>query len=150
MPTVYRLMPSIFIRISSATFLMLLIVSAATPSFAKYSNDNRYSGIKATIVSGFAQNVGVKDNNRVIVNTVPPGKRFILTDVVADRFLRSFSFSISEKISLSININEYKVDQSPSWHFKSGIPFKAGEDIVIKNIDGAGNVFISGYLVDDK
>lgn len=64
--------------------------------------------------------------------------------------MRSFSFTISDKISLSININEYKVDQSPAWHFNSGIPFKAGEKVVVNKVDGSGNVFVSGYLVDDK
>ena len=126
------------------------MVTTSASSAQKYTNDNRCGNNPLTIVSGFAKNIGSKDIDHVEVATVPTGKKFILTDVVADRSLRSFSFTISDKISLSININEYKVDQSPSWHFNSGIPFKAGEKVVISKVDGSGNVFISGYLVDEK
>ncbi len=101
------------------------------------------------IVSGFAEDVGSEKNENVIINTVPKGKTFILTDIVADRAYGTFSFKISNKISLSINIKEYSVDESPSWHFYSGIPFKSGEQITIKKVEGRGNVFISGYLINE-
>lgn len=137
------------IAVIGLTVFWYAFFSPAPASAQKYNNDTRYDRA-ITIVSGFAKNVGTKGNERVVVNKVPAGKKLILTDIVADRSVRTFSFSISGKISLSININEYKVDQSPAWHFESGIPFKAGEEVVIKKIDGTGNVFISGYLVDDK
>jgi hypothetical protein len=101
------------------------------------------------IVSGFAEDVGSEKNENVIVNTVPKGKTFILTDIVADRAYGTFSFKISNKISLSINIKEYSVDESPSWHFYSGIPFKSGEQIIINKVEGRGNVFVSGYLINE-
>jgi hypothetical protein len=101
------------------------------------------------IVSGFAEDVGSEKHENVIINTVPKGKTFILTDIVADRAYGTFSFKISNKISLSINIKEYSVDESPSWHFYSGIPFKSGEQIIIKKVEGRGNVFVSGYLINE-
>ena len=101
------------------------------------------------IVSGFAEDVGTQKNESVYINTVPKGKMFILTDIVADRAYGTFSFNISGKISLSINIKEYSIDESPSWHFYSGIPFKAGEKVVVNKLEGRGNVFISGYLADE-
>ena len=101
------------------------------------------------IVSGFAENVGSQKQENVVVNTVPKGKTFILTDIVADRAYGTFSFNISNKISLSINIKEYAIDESPSWHFYSGIPFKAGQQIIINKVEGRGNVFISGYLINE-
>ncbi len=145
-------------KINFAEMLLVAVLVGAiglgltSPAFCaqKYTNDNRCGDNTITIVSGFARNVGTKDIDQVVVATVPAGKKFILTDVVADRALRTFSFTISDKISLSININEYKVDQSPAWHFNSGIPFKAGEQVVIGKVEGSGNVFISGYLVNEK
>ena len=101
------------------------------------------------IVSGFAEDVGSQKNENVLINTVPKGKIFILTDIVADRAYGTFSFNISNKISLSINIKEYAIDESPSWHFYSGIPFKAGDQIIVNKVEGRGNVFISGYLMDE-
>lgn len=133
-----------------AAAMLFIALAAPLAAFAgKYNDDNRYGDNKLTIVSGFAKDLGTKGNDSIVLNTVPKGKKFILTDVVADRALRTFSFNISDKISLSININEYKVDQSPSWHFQSGIPFKEGEQIIVNKVDGSGNVFISGYLIDD-
>ncbi|MFH2063773.1 MAG: hypothetical protein ABIK15_01075 [Pseudomonadota bacterium] len=101
------------------------------------------------IVSGFAEDVGSQKNENVLINTVPKGKIFILTDIVADRAYGTFSFNISNKISLSINIKEYVIDESPSWHFYSGIPFKSGDQIMVNRVEGRGNVFISGYLIDE-
>ncbi|MFZ5570974.1 MAG: hypothetical protein ACOZF0_11245 [Thermodesulfobacteriota bacterium] len=139
-----------FVIVPALVCLLGILITAPAALAEKYTRDNRCGDNKITVVSGFAKNVGFKDIDQVVVATVPAGKKFILTDVVADRSVRTFSFSISDKISLSININEYKVDQSPAWHFNSGIPFKAGEKVVVSKVDGSGNVFISGYLVDDK
>jgi len=101
------------------------------------------------IVSGFAEDVGSQKHESVVINTVPKGKVFILTDIVADRAYGTFSFNISKKISLSINIKEYAIDESPSWHFYSGIPFQSGQKITVNKIEGRGNVFISGYLINE-
>lgn len=122
-----------------------LIFSIALPT----CHANSRSECRGKIVSGFAEDVGSQKNENVLINTVPKGKIFILTDIVADRAYGTFSFNISNKISLSINIKEYVIDESPSWHLYSGIPFKAGDQIIINKVEGRGNVFISGYLIDE-
>lgn len=123
-----------------------LIFATAIPSYSANCS-SAYSNRK--IVSGFAEDVGSQKNENVLINTVPKGKIFILTDIVADRAYGTFSFNISNKISLSINIKEYAIDESPSWHFYSGIPFKAGDQIIVNKVEGRGSVFISGYLMDE-
>lgn len=130
--------------LAAAIFLASLIVNVHTGRAHCVS-----AGKGKRIVSGFAQDVGTQKRESVLINTVPKGKVFILTDIVADRAYGTFSFNISDKISLSINIKEYSIDESPSWHFFSGIPFKSGQEVIVNKIEGRGNVFISGYLVDE-
>jgi len=141
--------------ILGAILFSLLLFCTNIPACLAHSED----GCNKKIVSGLAKDVGLKKNDSVEIKTaVPEGKKFILTDIVADRSYGTFKFNISNKINLSVNIKEYAIDkrpayqsdQSSSWHFYSGIPFKAGTKIVVNKIEGAGDVFISGYLVDDK
>ncbi|MBA4366388.1 MAG: hypothetical protein C0403_01980 [Desulfobacterium sp.] len=136
--------------------VMKTICFASVLSFLLFSSSILTSSAQGSpgcanrkIVSGFAEDVGSQKNENVLIKTVPKGKTFILTDIVADRAYGTFSFKISNKISLSINIKEYSIDESPSWHFYSGIPFKSGEQIIINKIEGRGNVFVSGYLIDE-
>jgi len=140
--------------ILAAVLFSLLLFFSKIPACLAHSED----GCNKKIVSGLAKDVGLKKNDSVLINLVPEGKKFILTDIVADRSYGTFRFNISNQISLSINIKEYAVDKRPayqsdksaSWHFYSGIPFKAGMEIVVNKIEGSGDVFISGYLIDDK
>jgi hypothetical protein len=140
--------------ILGAILLSLLLFCANIPGCIAHSED----GCGKKIVSGLAKDVGLKNNNSVVIKTVPEGKKFILTDIVADRSYGTFRFNISDQISLSIHIKEYAIDKSPayqsdqssSWHFYSGIPFKAGMKIEVNKVEGAGDVFISGYIVDDN
>jgi hypothetical protein len=137
-----------------AILFSLLLFCANIPACLAHSED----GCGKKIVSGMAKDVGLKKNDRVVIKTVPEGKKFILTDIVADRSYGTFRFNISDKISLSVHIKEYAIDkrpayqsdQSSSWNFYSGIPFKAGTKIVVNKVEGHGDVFISGYLIDDK
>jgi hypothetical protein len=142
-------------KIILATALFgLLLFFTEMPACLAHSED----GCDKKIVSGLAKDVGLKKNDSVLINAVPEGKKFILTDIVADRSYGTFRFNISNQINLSIHIKEYAIDKRPayqsdksaSWHFYSGIPFKAGSEIVVNKIEGTGDVFISGYLIDDK
>jgi hypothetical protein len=132
-------------NLAIAILVCILFLLAAAQGFA----DGNLPCANKRIVSGFAEDVGTQKKESVYINTVPKGKIFILTDIVADRAYGTFSFNISGKISLSINIKEYSIDESPSWHFYSGIPFKADEKVIVNKLDGRGNVFISGYLIDE-
>ena len=140
--------------ILGAILFSLLLFCANIPGCIAHSED----GCGKKIVSGLAKDVGLKNNNSVVIKTVPEGKKFILTDIVADRSYGTFRFNISDQISLSIHIKEHAIDKSPayqsdqsaSWHFYSGIPFKAGMKIEVNKVEGAGDVFISGYIVDDN
>ena len=141
-----RNQPAVFAKTFPITILVCILFLIASSQCLANCNlpcaDRR-------IVSGFAEDVGTQKNESVYINTVPKGKIFILTDIVADRAYGTFSFNISGKISLSINIKEYSIDESPSWHFYSGIPFKAGEKVIVNKLEGRGNVFISGYLTNE-
>ncbi len=140
--------------ILGAILFSLLLFCANIPECIAHSEND--CGKK--IVSGLAKDVGSKKNDSVVIKIVPDGKKFILTDIVADRSYGTFRFNISEQINLSIHIKEFAIDKNPayqsdqsaSWHFYSGIPFKAGSKIVVNKIEGIGDVFISGYIVDDK
>ena len=99
------------------------------------------------VISGYLETSGAIEQ---AILTVPLGKIFVLTDLVVSFSSGYHKFSIIEQID-EVKTTKlgafYSATGVNSLSFKSGIPFSSEAIILIRTIEGAGKVAISGYLI---
>ena len=106
----------------------------------------------ATARTVISANIEVYDAGDYILMTVPPDKKFILTDIVAGIKEPSRPrFFVKEDSVWKILVTFDSFDgSSHSINLTSGIPFSPGANLVISNTVNEGYVYITitGYLLD--
>jgi len=148
--------------IKKTTFLAVFVALAffvlparATPTDAcqqslasVYDNRNQW-----VIVTG-TQFLGMSSVGPCTVMIVPPGKKFVLIDIIATPvFSDNFGILILENkrtkaiISFSSKQHVHKI-----LHLDSGIHFAPGSNVAVqrKPTEGGGCIAFSGYLTDAK
>ena len=98
------------------------------------------------VISGYLETTGTAEQ---MILSVPSDKVFVLTDLIVSFSYGLHKFFLTEDRdgvqSTKLYVHYSDAGVNP-LSLRSGITFAPGASIVIKTIEGAGKVMISGYL----